>query len=99
MIDEVAGDRHTVGDVLHLVGRPSRDTEQLAGPQQDGVAREEGEGRSGCEDWVETVVELGTKFASSLGRVESPLLLSGDEIHPEVGPERVNVKTTVCAGL
>ena len=44
MIDEVAEDRHTVGDVLHLVGRPGWDTEQLAGPQQDGVARKEAEG-------------------------------------------------------
>ena len=99
MIDEVAGDRHTVGEVLHLMRRPGRDTEQLAGPQQDGVAREEGEVRAGSEDWVETVVELGTESTSSLGRVESPLLLSGDEIHPEVGPESVNVKTTVRTGL
>ena len=64
-----------------------------------GLGLKEAEGGAGCEDWVETVVELGTKFASSLGRVESPLLLSGYEVHPEVGPESVNVKTTVCAGL
>ena len=55
--------------------------------------------RSRPEDRVQALVEPGTEFTRSLGRVKSPLLLPGDEIHPEVGPESVNMETTVSAGL
>ena len=79
--------------------RPGRNKEELAGPQSDPVTGEAGQVWARSEDRVQARVEYRAKSARHLRGVEGPALLSGDEIHPEVRAESVNMKAAVGAGL
>ena len=78
---------------------PGRHKEELAGPQGEAVAGQAGQVRAGPEHGVQAGVKCGVEFPGNLRGVEGPLLLSREEIHPEVRTESVNMKTTVSAGL